>query len=162
MERDSKVSKRLGGKKRFFSDRRSAIGDSSLSLSPFSLSPASHSPRIATATGGSVSPPKNHISRYFPQTEGKNYSVSRKLISRSLFPSFISLRCSSFFFFFLFLRYFLGSSWITSTFRTPSTDHPMKNEIHRRGNNLSAWVEQKLLLKFLFTSNCNCYCRFLK
>lgn len=33
MERDSKVSKRLGGKKRFFSDRRSAIGDSSLSLS---------------------------------------------------------------------------------------------------------------------------------
>lgn len=44
-------------------------------------------------------------------------------------------------FFFFFLRYFLGSSWITSTFRTPSTDHPMKNEIHRRGNNLSAWVE---------------------
>ena len=52
----------------------------SLSPSPFSL-PA----RIGTAGSprrvrGSASPSKNDISRYFPQTEGKNYLVSRKLI----------------------------------------------------------------------------------
>lgn len=40
MENDSKVSKRLGGKKRFFSDRRSAIGDSSFFSLSLSVEPA--------------------------------------------------------------------------------------------------------------------------
>lgn len=92
----------------------------SLSLSILSF-PVSHSPRIATA-GGSVSPPKNHISRYFPQTEGKNYSVSRKLISQpgqSLFPSFISLRCSFFPLFSALLSTIMDHLHVSSAIPTP-------------------------------------------